>query len=121
MYLLASKRNRTLYKGVTSKLKSRVLEPKNNFAEGFTSRYNVNTLVWYELHDTMESAIRREKAIKNRQRLVNLPAAGRTRPGRAELWGMHLSANLAWPVQCVPYDSRQNSTRCDDLTDADRR
>lgn len=61
--ILASKRNGTLYIGVTSDIVKRVWEHKNDFVEGFTKRYGVHTLVWYEAHETMESAITREKAI----------------------------------------------------------
>ncbi len=68
VYLLASKRNGTLYTGVTSRLSKRVWEHKNNVIESFTSKYGVHILVWYESHDTMESAIQREKAIKNWKR-----------------------------------------------------
>lgn len=68
VYLLASKRNGTLYAGVTSNLIKRVWEHKNIQVEGFTSKYGVYTLVWYEIHETMESAIQREKAIKNWKR-----------------------------------------------------
>jgi len=68
VYLLASKRNGTLYTGVTSHLSKRVWEHKNNVIESFTSKYGVHTLVWYKLHDTMGSAIQREKAIKNWKR-----------------------------------------------------
>ena len=71
-YMLASKRNGTLYTGVTSNLLKRVWEHKNNLVEGFTSKYGVHTLVWYELHDTMDSAIQREKAIKNWKRVWKL-------------------------------------------------
>ena len=68
VYLLASERNGTLYTGVTSDLLKRVWEHKNNVVEGFTSKHCVHTLVWYELHATMESAIQREKSIKNWKR-----------------------------------------------------
>jgi putative endonuclease len=68
VYLLASKRNGTLYTGVTSSLLQRVWEHKNNLVESFTSKYGVHTLVWYEIHHTMEAAIQREKAIKNWKR-----------------------------------------------------
>ena len=68
MYLLASKRNGTLYTGVTSNLLKRVWEHKNNVVEGFTKKYGVHTLVWYEVHEAMESAILREKAIKSWKR-----------------------------------------------------
>ena len=72
VYMLASKRNGTLYTGVTSNLLKRTWEHKNNLIESYTSKYGVHTLVWYELHDTMESAIRREKAIKNWKRAWKL-------------------------------------------------
>ncbi len=72
VYMLASKRNGTLYTGVTSNLLKRVWEHKNNLVEGFTSKYGVHTLVWYELHNTMDLAIQREKAIKNWQRAWKL-------------------------------------------------
>lgn len=68
VYLLASKRNGTLYVGVTSNLVKRVWEHKSDGVEGFSKRYGVHTLVWYEVHETMESAINREKAIKNWKR-----------------------------------------------------
>ena len=72
VYMLASKRNGTLYTGVTSNLLKRVWEHKNNIVEGFTNKYGVPSLVWYELHNTMDSAIQREKAIKNWKRAWKL-------------------------------------------------
>ncbi len=68
VYLLASKQNGTLYSGVTSALVKRIWEHKNNIVEGFTKKYNIHMLVWYEMHETMESAIKREKAIKKWER-----------------------------------------------------
>ena len=68
VYILASDRNGTLYVGVTSDLTKRVWEHKNDLVPGFTKRYGVHDLVWYELHDSMESAISREKAIKEWKR-----------------------------------------------------
>ena len=68
VYILASQKNGTLYVGVTSDLIKRVWEHKNDVVEGFTRRYNVHSLVWYEQHESMESAIAREKAIKAWQR-----------------------------------------------------
>ena len=68
VYIIASKRNGTLYIGVTSDLVKRIWEHKNNMVEGFTKRYNVHRLVWYELHESMESAIIREKRLKNWKR-----------------------------------------------------
>ena len=66
--MLASKRNGTLNVGVTSDLVKRVWEHKNNLVAGFTQQYNVHLLVWYEMHDTMGSAIVSEKAIKEWKR-----------------------------------------------------
>ena len=68
VYILASKRNGTLYVGVTSDLVRRIWQHKNDFVEGFTHRYGVHTLVWFEAHESMESAIAREKAIKEWKR-----------------------------------------------------
>ena len=68
VYFLASKRNGTLCVGVTSNLTQRVWQHKGDLASGFTQRYGVHDLVWYEVHDTMESAISREKAIKGWKR-----------------------------------------------------
>jgi putative endonuclease len=66
--MLASGWNGTLYVGVTSDLIKRVWEHKSDAVEGFTRRYRVHDLVWYEQHGTMESAILREKAIKEWKR-----------------------------------------------------
>ena len=68
VYMLASNRNGTLYVGATSNLIQRVWQHKNDLVAGFTKRYRVHTLVWYEVHETMESAIAREKAIKRWKR-----------------------------------------------------
>ena len=68
VYLLASKPNGTLYTGVTSNLLKRVWEHKNNVVDGFTRKYAVHSLVWYEIHDSMDSAIQKEKTIKNWKR-----------------------------------------------------
>ena len=64
VYILASKRNGTLCIGVTSNLIKRIWEHKNNLVEGFTERYGVHNLVWCEAHASMESAIQREKQLK---------------------------------------------------------
>jgi len=68
VYILCSKRNGTLYTGVTSDLVKRVYEHKNDLVEGFTKKYYVHSLVWYELHESVESAITREKQIKKWKR-----------------------------------------------------
>jgi putative endonuclease len=70
--MLCSKRNGTLYPGVTSDLVKRVIEHKNNLVDGFTKKYNIHRLVWYEIHDSSESAITREKQIKKWKRVWKL-------------------------------------------------
>jgi putative endonuclease len=72
VYILANKRNGTLNVGVTSDLVKRIGEHKNNILEGFTKHYSVHQLVWYELHESMESAIIREKRIKDWKRIWKL-------------------------------------------------
>jgi putative endonuclease len=72
VYLLASQKNGTLYVGVTSDLVKRVWQHKNDPAEGFTKEHRIHMLVWYEAHETMESAIAREKDIKAWKRLWKL-------------------------------------------------
>ena len=67
-YILASKRNGTLYIGVTSNLTKRVWEHKNNLVEGFTKKYNVHILVYYEIFDDIKEAIKREKYLKGKTR-----------------------------------------------------
>ena len=71
---MASSKNGTLYTGVTSNLAQRVFQHKNQTSESFTKKYNCSMLVWYELHETMTTAIEREKQIKsgNRQRKIAL-------------------------------------------------
>ena len=68
VYILASGWDGTLYVGVTSNLIKRVWEHKNDLIEGFTKTYRVHNLVWFEQHETMESAILRVKAIKEWKR-----------------------------------------------------
>jgi len=68
VYILTNKRNGTLYIGVTSDLAKRIWEHKNNTVAGFTKKYNLHHLVLYELHENMESAILREKRLKDYKR-----------------------------------------------------
>ena len=64
VYLLASRRNGTLYVGVTNDLMKRVCQHKQGLVEGFTKKYGVKILVWYEQTESIESAVLREKQIK---------------------------------------------------------
>ena len=74
VYILASKKNGTLYIGVTSNLIQRVWQHKNNQVAGFTEQHSVHMLVYFEQHEIMESAITREKQLKkwNREWKINL-------------------------------------------------
>jgi len=69
VYILASRRNGTLYIGVTSDLPQRVTLHKQDLIEGFTKKYGVHRLVYYEMHPTMDAAILREKRLKEWRRL----------------------------------------------------
>lgn len=86
VYILASKRNGTLYTGVTSNLVKRVWEHKSNVVEGFTRKYAVHTLVWFELHETMEIAIKREKDLKNWKRDWKIKEIEKLNPKWADLY-----------------------------------
>jgi putative endonuclease len=68
VYILASKRNGTLYIGVTSNLAKRIYEHKHKSIGGFTKKYNVDRLVYYETTEDVESAILREKRLKKWKR-----------------------------------------------------
>jgi len=68
VYILSNQRNRTLYTGVTSNLLKRIWEHKNHLIEGFTKKYHVHQLVYFEIHGDMRTAITREKQIKKWRR-----------------------------------------------------
>ena len=86
VYILPSKRNSTLYVGVTSDLVKRMWEHRNDMVEGFTNRYSVHPLVWYELHENMESAIQREKRLKEWKRVRKLELIESTNPNWQDLY-----------------------------------
>lgn len=86
VYMLASQRNGTLYVGVTSNLVQRVWQHKDGLADGFTKKYGVKLLVWYEQHETMESAIAREKAIKEWQRAWKIKPIEQANPEWEDLY-----------------------------------
>ena len=86
VYILSSKRNGTLYTGVTSDIIKRVYEHKQNVVEGFTNKYNIHMLVWYEIHDSSESAINREKQIKKWKRAWKLKLIEKDNPKWVDLY-----------------------------------
>lgn len=74
IYIMTNRKNGTLYTGVTSNLIQRVWQHKNHVVEGFTKKYGLDKLVYYEIFDNIENAIKREKQLKNwhRQWKINL-------------------------------------------------
>ena len=86
VYIMASKRNGTLYIGVTSNLVQRISQHKEDAFEGFTKKYGVHRLVYFEMHDTMESAITREKQLKKWNRAWKLQLIEKDNPEWRDLW-----------------------------------
>ncbi len=86
VYILANKRNGTLYIGVTSDLVRRVWQHKNHVVDGFSKKYSTDMLVWYELHGDMESAILKEKAMKEWKRTWKLRLIEELNPDWRDLY-----------------------------------
>ena len=86
VYLLASQRNGTLYVGVTNDLVRRVGEHKNDLVEGFTKRYRVHSLVWFEATENVSAAILREKQIKKWSRRWKLELIEKENPRWLDLY-----------------------------------
>jgi putative endonuclease len=86
VYILASQRNGTLYVGVTNDLVRRTWEHKEDAVEGFTSKYGVHLLAWYEVHESIEAAITREKQLKKWNRAWKLRLIEEMNPGWKDLY-----------------------------------
>ena len=86
VYLLATGKRGTLYIGVTSNLIARTWQHREHVVEGFTKRYDVTKLVWYELHGTMDTAILREKQLKKWNREWKLRLVQEFNPEWRDLW-----------------------------------
>ena len=86
VYILASQRNGTLYIGVTSDLIKRIWEHKNDLVEGFTQKYKVHQLVYFEQHQDMLAAITREKQLKKWNRDWKLALIEENNPDWRDLW-----------------------------------
>ena len=86
VYLLTNKKNRVLYTGVTNDLKKRVFEHKSKLVDGFTKKYNVDKLVYYEIVEDVYSAISREKQIKSWKRKNKLDLIRKTNPQWQDLY-----------------------------------
>jgi putative endonuclease len=86
VYILASRRNGTLYVGMTDDLTRRVWQHRNDLIPGFTKRYGVKTLVWYEPHESRQSAFMREHRLKKWNRAWKLALIEKDNPGWQDLW-----------------------------------
>ncbi len=86
IYILASKRNGTLYIGVTNNLLERVNQHKNNLVDGFTKKYDVHNLVYYEAYKNIEDAIAREKCMKKWKRKWKLELIESSNPNWEDLY-----------------------------------
>ena len=86
VYILASKRNGTLYIGVTNNLLKRVYEHRNDFVEGCTQKYHVHNLVYYELYSDILDAITREKRMKKWKRQWKIELIEKTNPQWRDLY-----------------------------------
>ena len=86
VYVLSSGTRGTLYVGVTSNLAKRVWQHRTDAVEGFTKRYGVHILVWFEQHESMYSAIAREKKLKSWKRMWKLDLVERTNPAWRDLY-----------------------------------
>ena len=86
VYLMASRKNGTLYLGVTNNLVRRIYEHKSKAVPGFTARYNVDRLVWFECYDDPINAIEREKELKKWRRIWKIRLIEETNPNRTDLY-----------------------------------
>ena len=86
VYIMASNRNGTLYVGVTSDLVKRTWEHKNHAVEGFTDKYDVDKLVYYEIYDDELNAIQREKTLKRWKRKWKLDLIEKMNPNWSDLY-----------------------------------
>lgn len=86
IYILASKPNSTLYVGLTSNLQKRIFEHKNKLIEGFTSKYNVDHLVYYEVYDDFDNAVSKEKNMKAWKRAWKIELIQKSNPDWNDLY-----------------------------------
>ncbi len=89
-YILTNKTNRVFYIGVTDNLIRRVDQHKKKMTQGFTTRYNVNKLVWYEFHERIENAILKEKQLKNWKRAWKIELITKENPHFIDLYSLLL-------------------------------
>ena len=110
VYILASQRNGTLYIGVTSDLIKRIWQHREGLVEGFTKVHNVKMLVWYEQHETMESAISKEKSMKKWLREWKLKTIEQFNPNWNDLWPEITGATPQTVIPAPDYPIREQTT-----------
>ncbi len=94
VYILASKRNGTLYIGVTNNIVRRVFEHKNNLIEGFTKKYQIHSLVYFEQYNNIEHALKREKQLKWWKRKWKLELIEKSNPEWEDLYDKLLESGF---------------------------
>lgn len=102
VYILASQRNGTLYIGVTSDLVKRIWQHREGLVDGFTKQHGVKMLVWYEQHETMDSAISKEKAMKKWLRQWKLSTIEQQNPDWVDRWAEITGETTPPPPLVVP-------------------
>lgn len=98
VYIMASERNGTLYIGVTSDLVKRVWEHREGWGEGFTKKYSLHKLVYFELHNGMSNAIQREKQIKKWNRTWKKEMIEKQNPYWNDLWSSITGQDTGFPL-----------------------
>ena len=109
VYILASGKNGTLYVGSTDNLTVRISQHKQDLRPGFTSKYGVKDLVWYEVHDTREGAFRRERRIKEWKRSWKVRLIEKRNLAWRDLYDEFLYGDLALqlpPISAHPGEGR---------------
>jgi putative endonuclease len=99
VYILASRRNGTLYVGVTCDLVRRVQQHREGLIKGFTREHGVKSLVWFEAGDSIVEAIRREKQIKHWKRVWKLALIEKTNPQWRDLYADLIATTLVTPAK----------------------
>jgi putative endonuclease len=118
VYMLASTRNGILYIGVTSELAARISVHKQDLIAGFTSRYGVHRLVYYEMHDNMNAAIRREKQLKKWKRAWKVRLIQSMNPEWIDLFDETSGAILEGPADTSRIGGASYASYFDDGSDA---
>ncbi len=104
VYILASQKNGTLYVGSTENLTVRISQHKQHLRPGFTSRYRVELLVWFEVHDTREGAFRRERCIKEWKRAWKIRLIEKRNLEWRDLYYEHLYGGLSLELPAASPD-----------------